>query len=394
MEPIIKSLLDNDLYKFTMQQGVLSLFPSAKVSYKFKNRGSQRFTSAFLSALEEQIHHMKSLKLSNDEYSWLNKEIPFFKPQYLEYLYNYTFNPEEIQVFLDKNSDLVLNIKGPWHSTILWEVPLMAIISELYFSIIDTDWDHNNMDLVRIKAHQKGMLLEAKNCVYADFGTRRRRSFEVHDSVVRVMKKFDTFVGTSNVYLAMKYGLKPIGTMAHEFFMGISVLEGLRNANYYALTNWKRIYTGSLGIALTDTYGTEAFFNNFTLELAKLYDGVRHDSGDPFLFADKVIAHYKKLGIDPMTKVIVFSDGLNTDLATDINKYCQGKIKCSFGIGTHFTNDFEGSKALNMVIKLWSVWHNDIEVNVVKLSDDKGKNMGETNALKVAKWTFFGEKIS
>jgi nicotinate phosphoribosyltransferase len=399
MEPIIRSLLDTDFYKFSMQQGILTLFPSAEVSYKFKNRGSHRFNSKFLYALQEQIKRMESLRLSYMEYCWLKQQIPFLKPQYIEYLFNYRFNPEEVQSFLDENNDLVIDIKGLWHSTILWEVPLMAIISELYFKIVDTDWDLDPK-IVKKNAKDKGELLSKNFCYFADFGTRRRRSFAIQDTVISELKEHKTFVGTSNVFLAMKYDVKPIGTMAHEFIMGISVLEGLRNCNYFALRNWNKVYKGSLGIALTDTYGNDNFFQNFTLELSKLYDGVRHDSGDPFLFVDKVISHYKKMRIDPLTKTIVFSDGLNTDLAIDINKYCEGKIKCSFGIGTHFTNDGfkkedgSESRALNMVIKLNSVFHNGLEVLVAKLSNNPGKTQGHPDAIKEAKYVFLNEPLS
>lgn len=400
MGPIIKSMLDNDLYKFTMQQAVLKLFPKTHVSYRFKNRGDQKFNNDFLSALKEQIISMVNLKLTSNEYSWIILNIPSFKRNYLEYFKNYRYNPNEVKVSLDENNDLVISITGTWHSTILWEVPLMAIISELYFEIIDSSWKTDGWQKRQIKkAQMKAQWLNQNGCIYADFGTRRRKSFETQDLVVGRFKVCqdiqdgNNFVGTSNVFLAMKHDLKPIGTMAHEWFMGISVLEGLRNANYYAITDWKRVYTGSLGIALTDTYGTDAFFNNFTLELSKLYDGVRHDSGDPFTFGEKVIAHYTKLGIDPKTKVIVFSDGLNVKQAIRIKKHFDGRIKVSFGIGTHFSNDFDGSYALNMVIKLWSVWHNGMEVPVVKLGDGTGKEMGEPDAVRVAKYTFRGGSL-
>jgi len=394
MKPIINSILDTDLYKMTMQQAVLELYPDVKVSYRFKNRGKQRFNVKFLELLKEQINHMSKLALTPLEYSWIKSVIPFFKPLYLEYLKNYRFDPNEVEVYLCDN-DLVVNIRGTWASTILWEVPLMAIISELYFKVMDTEWS-GDMETVMteqtILADKKRSRLANADCYYADFGTRRRRSYAVQENFVRVqaMSKDSHFVGTSNVHLAMKFDIKPIGTFAHEWVMGNSVLEGLRNSNYFALQNWKRVYCSNLGIALTDTYGTEAFFKNFTLELAKVYDGVRHDSGDPIEFADKIIAHYKGLGIDPTTKTIVFSDGLDVSKSIEIANHCRGKIRFSFGIGTHFSNNgFENSPALNMVIKLW-----DVEgICVVKLSDVLGKVMGDTEAVAVAKWTFFGEPL-
>ncbi len=394
MEPIINSILDTDLYKLTMQQAVLELFPEVNVEYRFKNRGKQRFTLEFFFLLKKEIQKMVSLSLSNREYSWLKNNIPFFKPQYLEFLKNYRFNPEEIEISLDKDRDLEISIKGPWRTTILWEVPLMALISELYFKTIDDDWDYWESE-IQTNAYNKIKLLTENQCSFADFGTRRRRSFNVQDEVIREFNSFNkdsmknNFVGTSNVYFAKKYEIKAIGTMAHEFIMGMSILEGLRHSNYYSLQNWVRVYNSDLGIALTDTFGSESFFENFNKRLSKLYDGIRHDSGCPFELIDEAIKHYKKMGIDPLSKSIVFSDGLNVDKAIEIKKYCENKIKCSFGIGTHLTNDFENSPALNMVIKLWSCEG----VPVVKLSDTPGKEMGDPDAVKVAKWTFYGEKL-
>lgn len=393
MKPIINSILDNDLYKFSQQQAVLELFPDTQVTYRFKNRGEQRFNVRFLELLKQQIEYMESLSLTPLEYSYIKDNIPFFKPSYLEYLKNYRYNQSEIEVYFCSN-DLVVNIKGYWRDAILWEVPLMSIISELYFKTIDTSWSNNSIEIQKTASQKINELYDA-HCTYADFGTRRRRSFNTQDSVVGTMKRFQNyknrpcFVGTSNVYFAMKYELKPIGTMAHEWIMGNSILESLRHANYRALDNWIRVYNADLGIALTDTYGTDSFLANFNKRLARDYDGVRHDSGCPFKFADKMEMHYKKMNIDPMTKVIIFSDGLDIKTAISINNYCQGKIKCSFGIGTFLTNDFKNSKALNMVIKLWSV--NDIPV--VKLSDTPGKVMGDSDAVRVARWTFLNKSL-
>jgi len=393
MKQIITSLLDSDLYKFTMQQAVLELFYGTQVEYRFKNRGSQRFNTAFLAELKRQIRLMSTIFLSDTEYSWVKTNIPFFTPSYLEYLKNYRFDPNEVHVSLDSENNLVIDIKGSWHSTILWEVPLMALISELYFKMIDTEWSYDGQ---QEKANDKIRLLSKNGCLFADFGTRRRRSSQNQDMLNRIFSDYKTlfsdatFVGTSNVFFAMKYNLKPIGTMAHEWIMGVSVLEGLRHANFFALQDWVRVYNADLGIALTDTFGTPAFFENFNMRLAKLYDGVRHDSGDPIEFGEKVIAHYEKLGIDPKSKVIVFSDGLNAEKAVKIQNYFKGKIKISFGIGTYFTNDFDDSPALNMVIKLWMCGG----VYVVKLGDGGGKTMGDPDAVKVAQWTCQGRTLS
>jgi nicotinate phosphoribosyltransferase len=283
------------------------------------------------------------------------------------------------------DSRLEIVIRGPWHQTILWEVPLMALISELYFRPTLEGFPKVDLTAVTALAQTKGMrLVECSptqaGCAFADFGTRRRRSFAVHNAVIEGLK--DACIGTSNVYLAMKHGLKPIGTMAHEWIMGISALESLRHANRFALRKWKEVYKANLGIALTDTFGTPVFWDDFDLELAKVYDGIRHDSGDPIEFAKAASSHYEKLGINPESKTIIFSDGLTVDKAREIRKKLPN-MRIAFGIGTHLTNDFK-EPALNMVIKLRSI----DGIPVIKLSDEPGKETGDNQAVEVAKWTF------
>ncbi|MBP1908419.1 nicotinate phosphoribosyltransferase [Methanolobus bombayensis] len=395
---MICSILDNDLYKLTMQMAVLELFPQASAEYRFTNRGKQRFTPEFVEELKRIIKEdIPLLQLTDDEYRWLREECPYFKPSYVEYLKNYRFDPSEVSVSLNEENDLDLVVKGPWHSSILWEITLMATISELYFDMIETDWKNYDKNTGKgyhelLKDYGKlmekiGVQLEQNNCSFSEFGTRRRRSSEIHDVAVRVLHKCKAFSGTSNVYLAKKYGVKPTGTIGHEWIMGNSALIGMRNANLFALEKWVDVYKGNLGIALSDTFGSEPFFRNFNLKLSKLYDGVRHDSGDPLVFADRVITHYKKMGIDPLSKVVVFSDSLSAANAIEIKKMCEGRINSIFGIGTSLTNNhefFRESPPLNMVIKLHSV--NNIPV--VKLSDDEGKETGDKDALRVANYIF------
>lgn len=385
--PIIKSLLDNDMYKFTMQAAVLKYRQHVPVKYVFSNRRPEgKFNEAFMKALGYELEAMFQLAATHDELSWFQHTCPFLTDQYIEYLRNYRYNPSEINAKL-VNGDLQLEINGPWDRTILWEVPLMAVISELFFTHCETNWDHD--EIVQANA-LIGKAEQLKECTLADFGTRRRRMYDTQDLVVRTLKQYHPkFVGTSNVHLAHKHGTKPIGTMAHEWIMGISALESLRYANRHALNIWSKVFRGDLGIALTDTFGTDAFFEDFDRYLSKLFDGVRHDSGDPLVFARKTISHYKKLGIDPMTKTIVFSDGLDVNKALEIYAALTGQIRMSFGIGTHLTNDYAGSKALNMVIKLWEC--NGIPV--VKLSDVATKQIGNTDALRVANWTFFNRPL-
>ncbi len=392
---MIKSILDNDLYKFTMQMAVLELFPKAEAEYRFTNRGSQRFSEEFVKELRRVINEeISGLRLTEDEYYWLDEHCPFLKPMYLEYLKNYRFKPEEVEVCLTGENELDMRIKGPWHSTILWEIVLMATVSELYFTTIEKEWNGNTrtpeiseplLAAYGEKILEIGKVLEKNDCFFAEFGTRRRRSFELHDKVMKSLVHIKTLTGTSNVYFAKKYGVKPIGTVGHEWVMGTSALVGLRYANRFAFENWVEVYKGDLGIALTDTFGSEAFFKDMDLKLSKIYDGFRHDSGDPLAFVDRVIEHYRKMGIDPMKKVIVFSDALDAEAAVRLKRYCQGKINCSFGIGTSLTNNsefFRESPPLNMVIKLHSI--NGIPV--VKLSDSPEKETGEKDALRVANY--------
>lgn len=390
---MIHSILDNDLYKFTMQMAVLELFPTVTAEYRFINRGNQKFTDEFVNKLKNIIHSdIKELRLTEEEHDWLSENCPYFTATYLEYLRNFRFKPDEVSVSLDETEDLDIRIKGPWHSTILWEIVLMSTISELYFDMIEPEWKANN-SLATVAHDYRHMIenvgekLGSSGCILSEFGTRRRRSYEMQDNVIDVLKGFSICAGTSNVHLAQKYNIKPIGTIGHEWIMGNSALVGLRNANRFAFENWVKVYEGNLGIALTDTFGSDAFFNNFDGKLARIYDGIRHDSGKPLEFVDKAIEHYKKLGIDPTQKVVVFSDSLDADGAIRIKEYCGNRIKCSFGIGTYLTNNpefFRESPPLNIVIKLHKV--NDIPV--VKLSDSGEKATGDRDALRVANYIF------
>ena len=393
-KPIITSMLDDDLYKFTTQMAILELFPDAIAKYTFINRGEQRFNEAFLNLLKYQIWtQLPTLSLTTDEKRWFSSKCPYLKRWYFDYLYNYRYNPSQVSVSLTSDNNLKIDIDGNWGETVLWEVKLMALVSELYFKTIQKEW---NMKGQSSAARLKADMLTTNGCKFSDFGTRRRRNRETQDLVVGEMKNYSGLVGTSNVDLAKKYALSPIGTAPHEFTMAHQALEGIRNCNYYAMQNWVRVYSANLGIVLTDTVTLDQFLKNFNMRFSKLFDGTRCDSGSEFIYVDKLVKHYKNLKIDPMTKVIVFSNALNCEKAIEIKKYCNDKIKCSFGIGTYFSNSFlnisstQPSPALNMVIKLWSI----NGVPVVKLSDDKGKVMGDTDAIKVTNWECFGESLT
>lgn len=388
MHQIINSILDTDLYKCTMQWFVLSQYPEVNVKYTFNNRNkNMKFNKDFIEELKKQIKMMEMLKLKDHEYDWIKNNLPFLPITYRQYLSAYRYNSNQVKISLDENYQLQLEIDGPWRDTILWEVPLMALISELYFKLIDTDWNYDGQIEL---ANEKAKKLSDADCIFADFGTRRRRSVKTQDIIVEEMKKYNGFVGTSNINIAQIQNVKALGTQGHEIYMGMSVLEGLRHVNKLTLDKWREVYNGDLGTALPDTYGIDAFLKDFNLQHTKMWDSIRHDSGDPYKFIDKFVDHYKKINIDPLSKCIIFSDGLDVDTAIQLNNYCKGKIKCSFGLGTFLTNDFknslgEKSKPLNMVIKL-----KDVDgIPVVKLSDNPTKAIGDKDAIKVALWTFF-----
>ncbi|OMH79536.1 putative nicotinate phosphoribosyltransferase [Zancudomyces culisetae] len=360
---------------------------------------------------------MKELKLQPDEHAFLSTHCPYLKKDYLEYLCEFRFYPKDqvIAEFVREKSSpgeisdkdlgsIKLEINGVWSEIILYEVPILSIISEAFYRFVDTDW---NMDGQREKIREKALELIKSGCIFSEFGTRRRRSYETQDMVVKELAKIShrdnktemskesganmfsieqnqvegRFAGTSNVYLGKKYGIPVSGTVGHEWTMGIAALEKtFEKGNSLALEKWYQTFRGNLGIALTDTFGIHAFFTNFNDELSSKYNGLRHDSGDPYKFVDTAIAHYSGMKMDPSTKTIVFSDGLDTDKAISLKKYCESKnVKCAFGIGTFLTNDFTRASDSNIVSEPTKIVIKLVECGgfgCVKLSDDPGKFTG------------------
>lgn len=379
--PVITSLLDTDLYKYTMMQCVLHHFPAAMVEYKFKCR-SDADLSPYVDEIRREIKSLCQLQLTDVELGFLSG-LDYIKSDFIEFLRIFKLNSNFIDISLDDDNQLDITIKGPWLHTILFEVPVLAIINEIYFR-------DNCKDLVQVQKKGRDLLAEKISLVkqhtkehevnkrkpgfkFSDFGTRRRFSKQWHEEVVVTLKKElpKNFAGTSNLLLAMQHDLVPIGTMAHEFLQACQALgPRLVDSQKYALEMWTQEYRGRLGIALTDVVGMDAFLNDFDLFFAKLFDGLRHDSGDPIIWGDKAIDHYKKLKIDPMSKYLVFSDALTMKSALDIYQHFYGKAKTAFGIGTSLTNDV-GLKPIQIVIKMTRC-NNQA---VAKISDAPGKTM-------------------
>jgi len=370
--PVINSLLDNDLYKYSMMQCVLHNFPTARAEYKFILRSKGIDLRPYRKAIEEEIQHLCSISLKEDELFFLRGH-PFFSPDYIDFLENFRLNANTITLY-EEDNQLGIRIKGSWVQTILLEVPILSIVSEVYLR------DKSNKEECFKIGYEK---LEEKNKTiaswydwisFADFGTRRRYSREWQDRVIEFLMSKANFkkslVGTSNLFLAKKYMLTPIGTMAHEYLMagqGLGLVQ-LVNSQKFMLEKWVQEYRGDLGIALSDTINMKSFLNDFDLYFSKLFDGCRHDSGDPFEWGESLVSHYKKMGIDPMTKTAVFSDGLNFEKIVEITKHFRKRINTSFGIGTNLTNDV-GIQPLSMVIKLVRINGNP----VAKISDEPSK---------------------
>lgn len=387
-EPIITSLLDNDLYKFTMLQAMLHQFPQTHGVYRFRCRNNEDTLyplADIKEALEKQLDSLCELRFLEDELEYL-RGLRFMRSDFVDYLELFKLKRRFITVSTDEKGRLFIDIEGPMIQAMFFEVFVLAIVNELYFSALSNasviEEGQRRLDEKVELLHQYAVKQEKYDnntppFIVADFGTRRRFSKVWQAHVVETLHNAEPKIvsGTSNVYLAKKLGMTPIGTMAHEFMQAFQALDvRLRDSQKAALEAWVHEYRGDLGIALTDVVGMDAFLRDFDLYFAKLFDGLRHDSGDPYVWGDKAIAHYKKLKIDPRTKILTFSDGLDLNKAWNLHQYFKGQIRTSFGIGTNLTNDM-GITPINIVLKL-------VECNgqpVAKLSDSPGKTMINNN---------------
>ena len=387
---VITSLLDTDLYKFTMMQAVLHQFPGAQVSYKFKCRTPGVKLAPYVDEIRAEIRSLCKLQFTEQELDWM-RALRFIKSDFVDFLGLFRLNEKYIDVVGLPNGEIDIRIHGPWLHTILFEIPVLAIVNEVYFRntqpVPDYVEGRQRLD-TKIAQLQEADLGDLK---IADYGTRRRFSKAWHEEVLRVLTSrlgsgaTGRFAGTSNALFAMKLGLTPLGTMAHEYLQACQALgPRLRDSQVFGFETWAREYRGDLGIALSDVYGIEPFLRDFDMYFCKLFDGARHDSGDPFTWGERMIEHYKSNRVDPLTKTLIFSDGLTVPSTIELYQRFRGRCQLAFGIGTNLTNDL-GYEPLQIVIKM-------VECNgqpVAKLSDTPSKNMCEdTNYLAYLRQVF------
>ncbi|CAM7730401.1 nicotinate phosphoribosyltransferase [Lelliottia nimipressuralis] len=371
--PVLHTLLDTDAYKLHMQQAVFHHYYDVEVAAEFRCRGDD-LLGIYADTIREQVDAMQHLTLQDDEYQWLSG-LPFFKADYLNWLRDFRYNPEQVTV-TNNNGRLHIRLAGPWREVIMWEVPLLAVISEIVHRYRSPEASVEQalatLESKLFDFHQMTESIDMSRFRLMDFGTRRRFSREVQQAIVERLQQEPWFVGTSNYDLARRRNLTPMGTQAHEWFQAHQQISpDLATSQRAALAAWLDEYPDQLGIALTDCITMDAFLRDFGPEFANRYQGLRHDSGDPVEWGEKAIAHYQKLGIDPLTKVLVFSDNLDLTKAVDLYRQFSSRVNLSFGIGTRLTCDIPQVKPLNIVIKL-------VECNgkpVAKLSDSPGKTI-------------------
>ena len=371
---IITSLLDTDLYKFSMMQVVLHHFPAAQVEYRYKCRTPGVNLRPYMEEIREEIHSLCQLRFTNEELAYL-RSLRFIKSDFVDFLGLFHLPERCLHLTEGKvDGEIDISVKGPWLHTILFEIPVLAIVNEVYFRNTGAKlaWDEGRRRL------QSKMKLVIDDPALADFrvaeyGTRRRFSKAWHQEVINTMKAQmgSHFAGTSNVWFAKELGVLPLGTMGHEYLQACQALgPRLRDSQVYALDVWAKEYRGDLGIALSDVYGMNAFLRDFDMYFCKLFDGARHDSGDPFVWGERMISHYTANRVDPRTKTLVFSDGLTIPRAIELAQRFAGRCKVSFGIGTNLTNDL-GHEPLQIVMKM-------VRCNgqpVAKVSDAPEKTM-------------------
>ena len=384
MKQLIRHFTDNDLYTFTCQYYILKQYPRAEVEYTFFDRNHEKFPAGFAELLQEQVDYMKDVVITEEEISFMASRCVWLPLWYFTFLRGYRFNPAEVTIKQDAEGYLEIKVKGKWFSTIMWEMPLLSSISEL-MHILRGDIDRYDAALEEKRAEEKTVEILENGLILGDMGTRRRLSFDHQEMVIRTMKKVadsrtwpGKFTGTSNVWLAMKYDCIPLGTMSHQLISFEENVSGLFECNFNVMKKFSDVYDGDNGIYLYDCFGDKVFFSNLSKRMAMMYKGLRVDSGNEEEQTEKIIAKYQSLGIDPATKQVVFSNGLNIKRAVEIHRYCAGRVQDSYGVGTFLTCDVTGCEPMNIVIKLTRgriteqrEWH-----DCVKLSCNTSKTLG------------------
>lgn len=385
---VIRSILDTDLYKFTTSYAYSKLFPRALGEFEFVDRSNGDYPEGFDLLLKKEIERMSALVLTQSEVDFIKRQMPYLPPTYIDFLRGFRFDSSEVDVHLE---DRKLHVKasGLLYRVTLWETPILATISELFFREMGKFPDKKYMEDAAI---EKAMRMKENDITFSLFGMRRRFSFDVEDKVTELLKQHagQSLYGTSNVYMAYKHNLSVSGTHPHEWVQFHGSMYGYKMANYISMENWINTYDGDLGTVLTDTYTTDVFLRNFSKKHASLFTSLRHDSGDPFTFIDKVIRRYEELRVNPKLKYLVFSDSLNVDKAIDIKNYCGDRIGSTFGIGTNLTNDVSDNiKSMNIVMKLFRCKMTAKEgwQECVKLSDVDGKHTGSEREIELVKQT-------
>lgn len=386
---MILSILDTDLYKFSTSNAYFQLYPLAEGTFQFNDRAGEVYDESFLTALREEFAHLERLSLTEEEFNYVTRKIRYIHRNYWEWLRGFRFEAGKIEAELDAEGHLQIRVTDLLYKVTLYEVPVLAIVAEL----------RNRYKGVLADVNRALEILDGKialanehQLIFSEFGTRRRFSSVLHDAVVRRLKEGCPKYcgGTSNVYFAMKYDMTPIGTFPHEWVMFHSGVFGYKRANYLSLEDWITVYDGALGTALIDTFTTKSFLRTLTMKQAKLLDGFRQDSGDEREVGDAIIARLKEFGIDPASKVIVFSNALNFPKYKEVADYFRGRVKVSAGIGTNLTCDpgIEGYKAANIVMKLsrCRMSAKDPWEKVIKISDDLGKHMGDDREFDIASY--------
>lgn len=399
MNPIITHFTDTDLYKLTMCCAIVNCYPRAMVRYRFVDRNDTVYPEGFGSLVEEQIAYLEDLRFTEEEEQFMRQRCYYIPTWFYTYLHGFRFKKDWVKVSQDAEGHLHIDIEGYWHDTVLLEVMILSIVSELHHTLTG---ELQKIDLQEYYnlSYAKARRMLSEGLVVSEFGTRRRFSLAVQDQAVRAFIDADRdlrkelgedykggFPGTSNVWLAYKYNVVPIGTMAHEFVSAIAGMYGPQEANHIAMDMWQKTFIGSLGIFLYDTYGFDAFSANFSEHFARVFAGLRVDSGDNLEQLEKICRKYRELGLDPSTKQVVFSNALSEQTAIQLHRAVAGRVHDSYGIGTSIAADgaLWGILPSNIVIKLLGVKMTEKRLwnKTCKMSEDFGKVTGDDDIIRV-----------